>query len=230
MTQLSIKKELLLKNRHFEFYITPALEANKPIIFIMHGHGFNVNPSQFKSPNWNVVCPMDPYGFQGLGSWYLGELGNFFWIDAMEEIISSVKKECGAGALYFWGSSMGGYASLLYGYKFNAKAVYANVPQTHLLGSKYSENGMRKYFEYIFGGTKNSLNNLCDVFSKKNRTVLFLCFNQLEGSDYFGEQCLPFVRHLHDIRQKFYLEVRPQDAHGKNHGVSEAINLFKKYG
>ena len=44
---------------------------------------------------------------------------------------------------------MGGYGALLHGARFGATAVYANVPQVQLLGSKYSENGMKKHFEPI---------------------------------------------------------------------------------
>ena len=36
---------------------------------------------------------------------------------------------------------------VLNGFKLAAKAVYANVPQIKLLGSTYSELGMKKYFE-----------------------------------------------------------------------------------
>lgn len=111
-----------------------------------------------------------------------------------------------------------------------ARAIYANVPQTVLLGSKYSENGMEKYFSYIISSPDNKYNDLKKVLRKRTSCKYFLCFNQLEGSDYFSEQGLGFISHMHSMKQPMYVEVRPQSAHKKNHGVSEVINLFKKFG
>ncbi len=221
--------EIKISGRSFSFYFTPATDLNKPILFIFHGHGYNESPSAFKSPNWNVVCPMDNYGYGGLGSWYLGEDEHFFWLDAMPEILSYVKERSGNSRLYMWGSSMGGYASILYGHLLGARAIYANVPQTVLLGSKYSDNGMNKFFSAIMKSPSSEYNDLKNVLKKRTSCKYFLCFNQLEGSDYFSEQGLAFINHLHGFKQPMYIEVRPQSAHGKNHGVSEAISLFKKY-
>ena len=215
--------------RSFVFYFTPAKEENKPILIIFHGHGYNQQPSAFKSQNWNVVCPIDNFGYDGLGSWYLGEKGDFFWLNVMPKILSVVRERAGKNRLYIWGSSMGGYASVLYGHLLGARAVYANVPQTKLLGSKYSDNGMHKFFYPIFGEEVSEYNDLRRVLKKRTSCKYFLCFNQLEGSNYFSEQGLDFISHLHSLKQPMYIEVRPQSAHGKNHGVSEAIALFKKY-
>lgn len=218
-----------LNGREFTFYFTPAEDSNKPILFIFHGHGYNQNPSAFESPNWNVVCPIDNYGYEGLGSWYLGEKQDFFWLDAMPEILRYVRERSGKSRLYMWGSSMGGYASILYGYVLGARAIYANSPQTILMGSRYAYNGMEKYFQYIIGDASNRYNDLKTILVKRTSCKYFLCFNQLEGSDYFSEQGLSFVQHLHSFKQPMYIEVRPQSTHGKNHGVQEAISLFKKY-
>lgn len=226
---LSGKNVVRVSGREFVFYFSPAESVNKPIIFIFHGHGYSSKPSQFKNPNWNVICPMDHFGYEKMGSWYLGEQGDFFWVEAMKVILRKVLKVAGKSRIYMWGSSMGGFASILYGHLLGAKAIYANVPQTKLLGSKYSDNGMHKFFSPIFNDEGNDYNDLKDVLKKRTSCKYFLCFNQLEGSDYFGEQGLEFITHLHAFKQPMYIEVRPQSAHGKNHGVSEAIALFKKF-
>lgn len=225
------QEELFLEigGRKIKYYLTRAVDKNKPILFILHGHGYVDKPAQFKSKNWNVVCPIDCFGECGYGSWYLGEGGDFFWINAIKNIIHKVKEETGQGQLYFWGSSMGGYGAILHGYLNHAAAVYANIPQTVLLGSKYSDGGMRKYFEPIFSGGYSEYNDLKNVIKLRSRTKFYLCFNQLESGDYFSEQGLSFVSHIHGLRQKMYLEVRPISSHGKNHGISETIDLFKKF-
>jgi predicted alpha/beta-fold hydrolase len=220
------------KNKTINFKFTKAEENNKPILFILHGHGHSGGPSNFQSPNWNVVCPMDQFGVDKQGSWFLGEDGDLFWIEAMAKLISWIRNESGTGRLYFWGSSMGGYAGIVHGRLNNATAVYANVPQTLLLSSQYSKNGMDKYFAPIFGNAleeNKHYNDLNQFFTSRTRTKYFLCFNQLEGGNYFEEQGIKFISHLNKLKQKFYLEVRPTAAHAKNHGLSESINLFKKY-
>lgn len=145
-----ILKTVIVENRVITYYETLAKEKNKPILIILHGHGYVETPAQFRSENWNVICPIDDFGENKWGSWFLGEKGDFFWIQAIRDIIEHIRQESGSGRLYFWGSSMGGYGAILHGYLNYATAIYANVPQTHLLGSTYSNNGMCKYFDPIF--------------------------------------------------------------------------------
>lgn len=227
----STPNSLSIDGREIKYFLSPAKEENRPIMVILHGHGYAATPSRFASPSWNVVCPMDNFGEQNFGSWYLGEKGDMFWLEAMGNIIETVRAKVGSGRLFFWGSSMGGYGALMHGFRHKATAVYANVPQTVLLGSSYSNGGMKKYFEPIFGSleTTSPYNDLRTILTSRTRTKFFLCFNQLERANYLKEQCFPFIHHLQELRQKFYLEIRPLDGHGKNHGVSQAISLFNLY-
>ena len=90
-----------------------------------------------------------------------------------------------------------------------ASAVYANVPQTFLLESRYSGNGMKKYCEHIFHEAESTCNDLTRILKTDERKI-FLFFNQLEGSSCFEEQGFRFMEHLHSLRQPMYVEVRPQ--------------------
>lgn len=223
---------LEVRGRTFRYYLSKAVNpATAPMLVIFHGHGFGGVPTAFQSENWNVVRPMDQFGADAWGSWYLGEGGDYFWLEAFPAILQSARDLCsGGGALYCWGSSMGGYASILHGTLNRARAIYANVPQTRLLGSTYSETSMKRFFEPIFGESEDRrYNDLRSLFKAPRKTTYFLCFNQLESGDYFAEQGLRFINHLQATGNKFYLEVRPTDAHGKNHGITETIRLFNKY-
>ena len=218
--------------RKFRYYLSKAKVPEKaPILVIFHGHGYGAEPAKFRAENWNVVCPIDQFGVLEWGSWYLGQMGDYFWLNAFPSILEDVRNRCGGGgALYCWGSSMGGYAAILHGTINRAKAIYANVPQTRLLGSTYSNQGMEKYFAPIFGENEDRrYNDLRSLFKAPRKTTYFLCFNQLEPGGYFAEQGLKFISHLQATGTKFYLEVRPISAHGKNHGVSETIRLFNKF-
>jgi pimeloyl-ACP methyl ester carboxylesterase len=219
---------LTIGEREIEYFHYPAKNLSAPVLIILHGHDFAAAPASFRSENYHVVCPMDRFGVNRGGSWWLGEDGDFFWIEAMSKIVESLRQQ-GAGDVYFWGSSMGGWGALLHGYLNNAKAVYANIPQTVLLGSSYSEKGgMKKYFQNIFGSGDAAFNDIRNVIVD-GRGKYFLCFNQLEKYDYFLEQGIGFISHLQAVGAKFYLEVRPLESHGKNHGIRESIELFEKY-
>ncbi len=216
-------------SRKIYYAFQEAKNKNKPILIVLHGHGHHERPASFRSEDWNVICPLDCFGVEGKGTWYLGESGDFFWFEAIRLIIEKVRKEVGNGQLYFWGSSMGGYGALLHGYLNNAAGVYSNIPQTVLLGSRYSDGGAFEYFEGIFGSEVNKYNDLKDIILDKNNTLFFLCFNQLERDGYFSEQGLGFIDHLNSIGQKMYVEIRPISTHGVNHKIWETIELFKNY-
>ena len=216
--------------RSIRFRFTPATAVNRPILLIFHGQAHNAAPARFRNESWNVVCPLDNFGYEGIGSWILGEQGDFFWLEAIPRILERVRRQAGTGRLFTWGSSMGGYAALLHGTLNQAGSIYANLPQTRLLGSQYARNGSSKYFEPMFGDSVNErYNDLRNLISMRSRTKYFMCFNQLEGSNYFLEQGLPFIEHLTKLRIKAYAEVRPLSAHGQNHSISDALALFARY-
>ena len=51
----------------------------------------------------------------------------------------------------------GGWGNHMNGCILGAKAVYANVPQIKLLGSTYSELGMKKFFDAVLGSTPDTI-------------------------------------------------------------------------
>ena len=224
--------KLISNGREFLYYHFKAQQASAPILIIFHGAGYNKIPAKFRDPNINVIAIMDTFGHKDIGSWFLGEKGDFFWINAIKQIINKLKHECNSEQVFCWGSSMGGYAAILHGYLNNVAAVYANVPQTKLLGSTYISHNknMKSCLEYVLNSDELSkYNDLTRVIKTATDTVFIITFNQLEGLNYFSEQGFPFLRHLHGIRQKMYLEVRPNYQHTIIYNISESLELFKKY-
>lgn len=106
------------------------------------------------------------------------------------------------------------------------------MPQTKLLGSTYITYnlGMKNCLESVFDNNLASeYNDLAKIFKEKTDTIFCLTYNQLEGLNYFSEQGFPFLRQLHGIRQKMYLEVRPNSEHAVIYNISETLTLFEKY-
>lgn len=228
-----MKNTLIINQREFIYYHFEAKIESAPILVIFHGVGFNKVPAKFRDDNINVIAIMDTFGIPDMGSWYIGENGDYFWIKAIRELLEFLKKKCRTNQIYFWGSSMGGYAAILHGYLNNVTAVYANVPQTKLLGSTYIDHSpkMKECIEFILGkdAEKSKYNELSNILDKQNNTVFIITFNQLEGLNYFSEHGFPFLRKLHGIRQKMYLEVRPNNTHGIIYNIAETLDLFQKY-
>ncbi|HEB5611596.1 TPA: hypothetical protein RZD95_002604, partial [Mannheimia haemolytica] len=73
-------------------------------LFILHGHQHNARASSFSDENWNVVCPIDNFGYEQCGSWWLGENNDFFVKALMLRLINNIKEITGSHRLYFWGS------------------------------------------------------------------------------------------------------------------------------
>ncbi len=66
------------QQRKLYYKFTPAARPDKsPILIILHGHG-SKKASKFRDSKWNVLAPIDNYGKDSLGSWWLGENGNNF--------------------------------------------------------------------------------------------------------------------------------------------------------
>lgn len=205
------QKTLHLNGRAFNFVFRPST-PDKPLLVVLHGHSKTPSPSKLKMDNVNILCPIDNFGLNGYGSWYLGEHGDYFWIDAMKRIIADVYS---GSEIYFIGSSMGGYGSILHGAMNDARGIYANIPQTRLLGSTYSSQGMRKYFEYIFGNNKSSeYNDLKNMIPYGCRTYFDITSIRWDKPKYLQEQALEFVSLLTKMDAAFSFEVVNTKGHG----------------
>lgn len=212
--------------RDLRYLFTPADDARAPLVVILHGHTPNPVPSRYRSPAWNVLCPLDEFGQGGAGSWWLGEAGDHFWLDAMPALISRLYE---GDRLFFCGSSMGGYGAILHGVLNRARAVYANIPQTRLLGSSYSEDGMKVFFEPIFRKAIPTIyNDLRDVLSDDLPTSFLLSGIRWDKRFYIEEQTLPFLEALCARRINFQSEIRFGEGHALTHSIAEAVALFDK--
>lgn len=210
--------------RNIRYRYTPAADETAPLLVIFHGHARNPRASKFRHANWNVLCPIDDFGVDQAGSWFLGEGGDFFWLDAMPQLISNVYE---GKEVYFCGSSMGGYAAILHGTLQNATAVYANIAQTWLLGSTYSERGMKRFFSPIFGNIiDDRYNDLTNIIDPGQDTSYILSGIRWDKPDYIQQQTLRFASHLANANVNFSLEVRFGSGHGLTHSISEIAEIF----
>ena len=219
------------------FRLSPAKinPESAPIFLILHGHGTTSRPTFYAEQNWNVIAPIDNFGLDNKGSWWIGENGDCSTSDLLENVVLESKKLLNLKenvVLCIYGSSMGGYGAVLNGFKLKAKAVYANVPQVKLLGSTYSELGMKKYFEAALGQTPKEEHNDLNLFVKSQNDecpLFFICENRFGQRDYLEQQAMTFVKTLTEINANFHLEIVPTKGHNKNLGLREVRALFEKF-
>lgn len=219
------------------FRLTPAKvnPESSPIFLLLHGHGTTSRATYYAEKNWNVIAPVDNFGYKGKGSWWLGENGDGVTSELLVQVVSKSKILLGSSdgiILCIYGSSMGGYGAIVNAKKLNAKAVYANVPQIKLLGSTYSELGMKPNFEAVLGDNPGHIyNDLSEYIKTVNGDLplFFLCENRFGQRNYLKEQAMSFIAALEKLGSNYHLEIVPTSGHNKNLGIREVKALFEKY-
>lgn len=225
-----------LNSKTMFFRFTPATEAEptkSPTMMLLHGHG-STNPSRFRDPKWNAIAPVDFFGVEGLGSWWIGENGDCSTIELLDEVM---KKTCEMmncteiNNLFIYGSSMGGFGALLHGHRYNAVAVYANVPQIQLLGTTYSDGGMKKFFSGVISMENNQYNDLATLLddSDLQHPLYFMCENRFGYRNYRKEHINRFLEVLERQELNYHLEIIPTKGHNKNRGINEVKTMFEQY-
>lgn len=216
--------------RELVYSVAPAESpSSSPVVVAFHGHRTNDRPTEFRDSRYTVVAPLDTFGYDGLGSWWLGEAGDLFLVDMISEMVRSVKEETGSAELFTWGISMGGYGAILHGLRLDACAVFAHVPQTLLQGSQYAVMGMDEYFEAALGPAPESeYNDLCrlvdhTVESGRALPLFMLSANRFDLAGYLDEQVFRFTDCLQKHGANFALEIHPVRGHGFNPSMRESI-------
>jgi len=219
------------------FRLKPAREnpEKAPIYLILHGHGTTSRPTLYAEVKWNVIAPIDNFGEGNKGSWWLGEGGDHSTSELLAKVVSKSKELLNSNSdvvLCIYGSSMGGYGAILNGQRLGAKAVYANVPQIKLLGSTYSELGMKKYFQTALGTSPDEKYNDLNNFIRNadgDLPLFFICENRFGQRDYLTQQAMSFVSTLNELELNYHLEIVPTSGHNKNLGLREVRALFEKF-
>lgn len=227
-----------------------------PILICFYGWGGNTGglDSSF-CYSWNLVKPLDRFGYRKNGSWWLGENGNFFVLPLIDNMLEDIREEFGlVGDLFVWGSSMGGFGALIHGLRLNAKAIAVNVPQVRLKGNDYLSRN-RKAMEAVLGNELASLNY--DEFLKlleqpensklmytdatlllnhsepTKKPMFFISQSRFDGNDnsrlYAQQHCFYLVNKLLDLGCNFELYIEPKEGHYIIRNWFEAIELFEKY-
>lgn len=221
------------KGHKIPYLYRPAKKRNKPLLVVLHGNGNNKTPSRFVSPDYNVLLPLDRYGIKNNGCWFLGENGDFFFFNILKNLISRLRSSPHIGSdLFFWGSSMGGYASFLFSLLMDAQAAFCHIPQTNLHNSAWYKKN-KVFIDKIFGedDSKHPWRDLPSMVIKhtKNFPLFFLSFNRFDRPNYLDEHLWPLLRALDQKKCNYFLQIHPQKGHANHQSVATHVANFQIY-
>ena len=135
-------------NKRRLFYrFTPAAFVSNfvPLIVILHDEeGADIPHFEYKM--WNVLTPLDNFADENRGACWLGEKGDFYVKDLLQELIRQIAEEYECEEhIYLYGNGAGGYGAILHGILCKANAVYAHTPQIRLRDIDTKENDLSNF-------------------------------------------------------------------------------------
>lgn len=222
-----------VKGHKLPYVFKPAPKRGCPLLVVLHGNGNNKRPSQFISPEYNILMPLDQYGYKKNGCWFLGENGDFFIFELCKRLISEFRKRPEIkNDLYIWGSSMGGFASLLLGLTLEAHAVFCHIPQTNLYNAHwYLKN--KTSIDLVFGQDNYShpYRNLADLIKNHEGKfpLFFLSFNRFDRPFYNEENLNPLLEAMNSRNVNYALILHPQKGHSLHQKVADHVAWFSFY-
>jgi len=164
------------KKRRLYYRFTPAALISNfvPLVVILHDEGETETPEDFEYKMWNVLRPVDNFGYKQRGSSWLGEKGNFFVKELLQELILELAEEYECEEhIYLYGRGMGGYGAILHGILCKANAVFAHAPHITLSGKKEA------IYDEIFTDTLSKESDLINFLNPADIfPIFYLCDNQ----------------------------------------------------
>jgi len=80
-----------------------------------------------------VVQPLDHFGVNRHGCWWLGERGDYFVFELIDNLLAEIRRRFPQSrGLYTCGRSMGGFGALLRGLRLCVGGIYAENPPINL--------------------------------------------------------------------------------------------------
>lgn len=209
-------------NRKLFYRFTPAAIISNfvPLLVILHDEGGEFAPN-FEYKMWNVLTPLDNYGYENRGSSWLGENGDFFLKDLLQTLIQQIAEEheC-EDHIYLYGGGIGGYGAILHGILAKANTVFVNTPRIRLL-----DTAKKEVYTSIFAQTVSKETDLTNFLNPTDSFPLFyLCGNANSSEDeieYFVNACKK-----HAI--KVYLDFCPESEYDEIKSLKKVLDMLER--
>jgi len=207
-------------NRKLFYRFTPAAFVSNfaPLLVVLHDEG-KVEASHFEYKMWNVLTPLDNFGYENRGSCWLGEKGDFFVKDLLQKLIKQITEEYECeDHIYLYGNSMGGYGAILHGILCNANAVYAHAPHIRLTETNDTESKENDLSNFLNPRDSFPIFYLCDNRDPVQSTHVS---NLEDETAYFVDACKK-----HAI--KVHLDFCPESGEDEDHTLKKVLDMFER--
>ena len=204
--------------------------TKKRLLVILHGHGANKAFAKFQQDDWDVLCPLDTFGTEGYGCWWLGESGNLFVYRLLHSLIEKMKLSLDTKELYFWGSSMGGFGAILHGILLKADAIYAHMPQVKLVGTDYTDGANAKYYEPMRNANSADYLDLVSFIGRQPNSsgpVLFLSQNVFDYPNYIQQHFFPLIDILDRKKFAYKVDMNLKKGHVLYEKIYQSVQNFE---
>ncbi|MCO4844443.1 MAG: hypothetical protein KC427_00330 [Sulfurovum sp.] len=223
-------------NKRKLFYrFTPASIVSNfvPLLVILHDEE-RAEARNFEYKMWNVLTPLDNFGYENKGSCWLGEKGDFFVKDLLQELIDQIAEdlEC-EDHIYLYGSGMGGYGAILHGILCKANAVYAQAPHIRLLETYNADSTRKRFYASVFSETVSSENDLSNFLNPRDSFPIFYLCNNTDSTQSTNEssredEIAYFVDACKKHAIKFDLDHCPQSNDDEKHTLKEVLDMLER--
>jgi hypothetical protein len=212
----------------------PALSESKGLVVIFHGYlGFEIYNVRYNWKDFDLLLPLDNFGWKNLGSWFWGDAGQNTTEAVIAELIAKIRSERKAVRWFCMGASMGAFAALFHSIKYSADGVYVTTPIIEVKDKirSYRSRGIETSYTSLAAADDNELLSVPDIYKEAERAEslppLFLIQNQYDRSNSFGEHTIPLLKTYHTKKAWAGLRVHPSIGHqGHDGGYEEAQYFF----
>lgn len=220
------------ENIKIRYSFQEAKNNSLGLVVLFHGHNayLHAGPME-KFDNFDVLAPWDNFGFNRQGSWFWGEKGNNFVEKIIWDLISKFIDDHNYKFWFCFGGSMGGFASLYYGIKYNANGMYVMCPQVDLK-IKIEDYGLdNKNNPFLFLMGESGLNSVPDLIdlarNKESLPPLFLMQHQYDSVNSFKKHAIKLINIYSEKDAWLGLRIQPGIGHMAD-GLQREANLFFK--
>jgi hypothetical protein len=218
------------KRKLFYRFTPAALISNFVPLIVILDEKAKDEVAHFEHKMWNVLTPVDDFGYKNRGSCWLGEDGDFFVKDLLQKLIHEIAEEYECeDHIYLYGSSMGGYGAILHGILCKANAVYASTPHIRLYSTNNTHPEMKSFYDSIFDNTLSKEKDLSNFLNSTDAfPVFYLCDDGNDDASsikdeitYFADTCKK-----HDI--KVHLDQCLKSEYNENLYLKKILSFFER--
>ena len=217
--------------RKLFYHFTPAAIVSNfvPLVVILDSKG-RAEAANFEYKMWNVLTPLDNFGYENRGSCWLGEKGDFFVKDLLRELIGQIAEEYECeDHIYMYGSGMGGYGAILHGILCKANAVYAYAPQVRPQEKSSADTEMKRFYDSVFSKTGSKEDDLTNFLNPTDSfPVFYLCDDGATDEKCLEDETVYFVDacRKHDI--KVHTDFCPKSENDEIQALKEVLDFFER--